>query len=161
MKAAGDLRSSLGCFATGVTIVTAPTPAGPPVGLTVSSFNSVSLDPPLILFSIGRMVHSLPDLERAPAFAVNVLAADHEELSRRFARASTAKWDGIDYAIGHDGVPLLPDALATFECRHYAVHDGGDHRIFIGEVVRHRSDPDLDPLLFFRGGYAAVTARAG
>ncbi|HWL42123.1 MAG TPA: flavin reductase family protein [Ilumatobacter sp.] len=153
------LRRSLGCFATGVTIVTAAGRAGePPIGMTVSSFNSVSLDPPLVLFSIADNARSLEALSEAPAYAVNVLAADHVDLSNRFARPSEAKWDGVDYEPGHLGVPCLPGALAAFECRPYATYDGGDHVIFVGEVVAHRSLPDAQPLVFYRGAYHLVTA---
>jgi flavin reductase (DIM6/NTAB) family NADH-FMN oxidoreductase RutF len=158
--AAMQFRQSLGCFATGVTIVTAPSASGTPVGMTVSSFNSVSLDPPLILFSIGREARSLPDLVDAPAFAVNVLSADQIELSNRFARPSETKWDGIDHEVGLDGAPVFPDALACFECEPYAINDGGDHLVFLGRVMRHRAAPDAKPLVFYGGGYHTVVDAA-
>src|SRR5690606_37033736 len=105
---ARELRRALGCFATGVTIVTAPNrDADTPIGLTVSSFNSVSLDPPLVLFSIDRRSRSLAALRDAPAFVVNVLGLDHAELSNRFARPvdpnEGSKWDGVDYVDGLAG----------------------------------------------------------
>lgn len=164
VDAARELRRALGCFATGVTIVTAPSADGHPIGVTVSSFNSVSLDPPLVLFSIARDARSLPVLRAAEAFAVNVLGHDHAELSNRFARpidaADGSKWDGVEYAEGFGGAPVIPGAVACFECTPYARYDGGDHEIFVGRVTRHRSDPELAPLLFFRGGYHAVVPRA-
>lgn len=155
-----ELRATLGCFATGVTIVTAPSDANEPVGLTVSSFNSVSLDPPLVLFSLARSARSLDAVISAPAFAVNVLAEAHEEISNRFARPSTTKWEGMDYEVGHGGAPLIPGAMATFECEHHALYDGGDHAIVVGRVIRHRFDPEQAPLVFFRGRYHAVRALA-
>lgn len=155
---ATDFRRSLGCFATGVTIVTAPTVEGPPIGMTVSSFNSVSLDPPLILFSIAHTARSLEELRRAPAFAVNVLAADQIELSNRFARPSDDKWVGIEFEPGHGGAPLFPGSAGSFECEPYAVYDGGDHEIFVGRVLHHRADSEATPLLFHGGSYRELAA---
>lgn len=151
------LRRSMGCFATGVTIVTAPNTDGPPVGMTVSSFNSVSIEPPLVLFSIARTARSLADLERAETYAVNVLSSAHVDLSNRFARAGEDKWDGVEFVLGEGGVPIFDDAVGSFDCVPYATYDGGDHLIFVGEVVRHRSADHLEPLLFYRGGYHLAT----
>ncbi len=150
------LRDTLGMFATGVTVVTAAGDGGEPVGLTVSSFNSVSLDPPLVLFSIDRGALSLPALRRAPGYAVSVLSANQIELSQRFADAGSDKWAGLDLEYGCSGAPLIPEAIACFECRPYAVHDGGDHEIFVGEVMAYRSAPAAAPLVFFGGEYRSL-----
>ena len=160
VDAARQLRNSLGCFATGVTIVTAPATEGPPVGLTVSSFSSVSLDPPLVLFSVARSARSLEQLEDADGYAVNVLSSLHVELSNRFARAGEDKWDGVEYSAGHCDAPIFDDALATFECEPYATYDGGDHVIFVGRVVRHDAAEEREPLLFYRGRYHSVVEHA-
>ncbi len=143
-------------FPTGVTVVTAA--EDPPVGVTVSSFNSVSLQPPLVLFSIGHDSTSLDALRSASGYAVNVLAASQEDISNRFARAGGDKWGEMTYELGYEGSPLIEGALAHFECRPHAVYDGGDHDIFVGEVVGHRHNPGEGPLVFFSGGYRGLSA---
>jgi flavin reductase (DIM6/NTAB) family NADH-FMN oxidoreductase RutF len=149
-------RGALGMFATGVAVITAPRDEGAPIGITVASFNSVSLDPALILFSVDRRSLSLPDLCAAKSYAVNVLDESQQEISNRFAKANSAKWDGMDQ-IGADGrAVLLPDALVTFECEPYAQHDGGDHVIFIGRVTQYQARADGRPLIFFGGKYHAL-----
>ncbi|MGF1608012.1 MAG: flavin reductase family protein [Kiloniellales bacterium] len=150
-----DFRKGLGCFATGVTIVTTRSRLGEPVGLTVNSFNSVSLDPPLVLFSLGRHTFSLPVFLSTDHFAVNVLRDDQLALSNRFARANPDKWNGVAYETWDSGCPILPDALASFECHVRYTHDGGDHVIFVGEVTRMACDPTGEPLLFYGGRYCA------
>lgn len=151
-------RDALGMFATGVTVVSAAGQNGEaPVGMTVSSFNSVSLDPPLVLFSVDRGALSLPALRRAPGYAVSVLAVDQVALSKRFAGKGIDKWAGLEPEAGFGGAPLVPGAIATFECRPYRVYDGGDHVIFVGEVVAHRTAPAAaDPLVFFGGAYRSL-----
>ena len=149
-------RNTLAMFATGVAVITAPRERGAPVGITVASFNSVSLDPPLILFSVDRRCQSLDDLCATPGYAINVLSETQQELSNRFAKANSGKWDGIVAARDGQGQVLLPGALATFECEPYARHDGGDHVIFIGRVVRHQARHDGRPLVFFGGKYRAL-----
>lgn len=150
-------RNALAMFATGVAVITAPRGQGAPVGITVASFNSVSLDPPLVLFSVDRRCLSLADLCESPRYAVNVLTEAQQDLSNRFSRPNSGKWDGIEFCT-HDcnSHVLLPDALATFECEPYAQHDGGDHVIFVGRVVRHQARHDGRPLIFFGGGYRAL-----
>ena len=148
-----SFRDALGMFATGVTVVAAAGDGGELVGITVSSFNSVSLDPPLVLFSVDRSALSLPALRRAPGYTVSVLSADQVELSQRFAGTGTDKWADLDPEYGFGGAPLIPGAIAGFECRPYATYDGGDHEIFVGEVVGHRSAPSAAPLVFFGGEY--------
>jgi flavin reductase (DIM6/NTAB) family NADH-FMN oxidoreductase RutF len=149
-------RQALGQFATGVAIISAPGPDGEPVGMTVSSFNSVSLQPPLVLFSVARNAGSLPALCAAPGYAVNVLREDQQQLSSRFSRPRTDKWSNVRHAPGIVSAPVIDGALACFECAPYAEYDGGDHVIFVGRVVRFRSMPSGDPLLFFRGRYCGI-----
>ena len=155
-----DLRKGLGCFATGVTIVTTVDAAGGPVGLTVNSFNAVSLDPPLVLFSLRRQANSLAAFLAAEHFAVNVLRAEQQALSHSFAIASADKWRGVDYVTWDSGCPILPDALSKFECRIRHTHDGGDHVIFVGEITRMECDVDGQPLLYFRGDYCGLAEAA-
>jgi flavin reductase (DIM6/NTAB) family NADH-FMN oxidoreductase RutF len=155
-----QFRSALAMFATGVAVITAPRGQGAPVGITVASFNSVSLDPPLILFSVDRRCLSLTDLCESPRYAVNVLGEAQHELSNRFARANSGKWDGFEFSTRDcSSHVLLPGALATFECEPYAQHDGGDHVIFVGRVVRHEARHDGRPLIFFGGKYRALDER--
>ena len=156
---ASAFRRALGHFPTGVTVVTAARLAGLPIGITVSSFNAVSLDPPLILFSVSKQCLSLPALRSAPAFAVNVLREDQRELSQRFATTHGAKWTDVDWREGITASPLLDPALATFECEPYAVHDSGDHEIFVGRVVAITNDSNAHPLVYFRGGYGSLVAQ--
>ena len=151
------LRDAFGCFATGVTIVTAFDSGGSPVGITANSFTSVSLEPPLLLFCLDRRSRRAPILEQAPAYAVNVLHAGQEALSTRFARgaSSTDALDDIPWD-RQEGAPVLRDAMAVFSCRPHAVHDGGDHVILVGRVIGLRLEPDQDPLLYFQGRYRSV-----
>lgn len=150
------LRNALGWFATGVTIVTARSSAGELIGITANSFNTVSLDPPLVLFSLGRRALSLPLFEDAGAFAINVLSEDQKELSSVFATQGAAKFDNLAYEVWETGAPILPHTLASFECRTRSTHDGGDHVIFVGHVMRYRSDDHGRPLLYFRGKYSRL-----
>ncbi|MBN8942736.1 MAG: flavin reductase family protein [Rhizobiales bacterium] len=153
-------RRALGQFATGVAIVTAHGGAGEAIGLTMSSFNSVSIDPPLILFSADRKALSLPAMLAAKGYAVNILSRGQEHLSNQFARAQADKWAAVSHQAGHAEAPLLKDALAHFECEPYAHYDGGDHVIFVGRVVRFSTleASETQPLLFFRGKYHGVDA---
>lgn len=146
-------RDSLGCFVTGVTIVTTVGEDGKHVGLTVNSFNSVSLEPPMILFSLDRGAQSLPVFETSGRFAVSVLSDAHEALSIRFAQRDADKWDSVACRIGTNGCRLLDGAMATFECTTYAQYDGGDHVIFVGSVVAMTAEPGTKPLVYYRGAY--------
>lgn len=152
------LRTALGHFATGVTIVTTRDKAGSPIGMTASSFNTVSLDPPLILWSIGRKAYSYPAFAEAEHFAVHVLGNEHQEWSNRFGRASEEKFDGLTVSEGLGTVPLLSDCPARFECSVEHRYEGGDHMILVGRVLRmeHDSCDDVKPLLFHRGRYAEI-----
>jgi flavin reductase (DIM6/NTAB) family NADH-FMN oxidoreductase RutF len=150
-------RRSLGEFATGVAVVTARGKGDELVGMTMSSFNSVSLDPPLVLFSVDRKARSLPAMLEARGFAVNILARDQERISDQFARALSNKWDQVRVTVGHAEAPLISGALAHFECAPFGNYDGGDHVIFVVRVVRHATrDGAAAPLVFFRGRYRDI-----
>lgn len=149
-----QFREALGCFATGIAVVTAVN-GGERIGATVSSFNSVSLDPPLVLFSMARSSRAFAAWQTVEHFAVNVLAEHQGATSTRFARSVGDKWDGARHIVGKHGAPLLGDSLAAFECARYANYDGGDHIIIVGRVcnVRVRKRVDAVPLIFFRSKY--------
>ncbi len=152
-----NLRSALGSFVTGVTIMTACDSNSRDVGVTANSFNSVSLDPPMVLWSLARTSGSLPVFADASHFVVHILAADQEHLSNRFARSAADKFDGLAIERGAGGAPLLPGTTARFQCRTAYKYDGGDHIIFVGEVEEFESS--ARPPLAFHGGRYAVAAR--
>ena len=151
-------RKTLSQFATGVAVVAARDADGSPIGMTMTSFNSLSLDPPLILFSVDRRALSLNAMLSAKGYAVNVLSRQQEHLSNQFARALGDKWSNVEYQTGHAQAPLLDGVLAHFECEPYASHDGGDHVLFIGRVVRFKAVEDGGPLVFFRGKYHSLSS---
>src|SRR5262249_30105857 len=148
-----EFRMALGAFPTGVAVVTARGPDGLLQGMTVSSFNSVSLEPPLVLFSIARSVRSFAAWQSADTWGISVLGEIHDAVSPRFAQPGGGKWSGFEPIMGKTGVPLLPGALAHFECARYAVYDGGDHLILVGRVLalRRLAGPGSRPLVFFSG----------
>ncbi|MHA1127848.1 MAG: flavin reductase family protein, partial [Alphaproteobacteria bacterium] len=147
-------RAAMGCFATGVTIVTTMTERGP-LGMTVNSFTTVSLDPPLVLWSPARKSNRFSAFEAASYFAVHILAADQQPLAEAFAKTGIEAFDGLDYTSGAGNVPLLADCAARFECSHSAGHDGGDHLIVVGEVIALEGS-DKPPLLYHRSAYTGV-----
>ncbi|WP_221801544.1 p-hydroxyphenylacetate 3-hydroxylase reductase component [Oceanobacter mangrovi] len=153
-------RRALGNFATGVTVITATTPDGQQTGVTANSFNSVSLDPALVLWSIMKNSGSVEIFDQASHFAVNVLAADQIPVSNHFARPSDDKFAGISYSKGLGDAPVLPDCAAVFQCENYQKLDGGDHWILIGKVVAF-DDNGGAPLLYHGGAYSAVIPHAG
>lgn len=140
-------------FATGVTIVTARTPAGELVGLTANSFNSVSLSPPLVLWSLSRAAGSMAALSAGSHYAVNILAADQKALAERFASRRTDRWADVPYTLSVCGAPLLDGAVASFECFNRSRYEEGDHVIFVGEVERCSHRPGAAPLLFHGGKF--------
>jgi flavin reductase (DIM6/NTAB) family NADH-FMN oxidoreductase RutF len=146
------LRDALGCFATGVTVVTC-VHEGVPTGLTVNSFTSVSLDPPLLLVCIHKRATSAEALTNASHFAVNVLQTGQQPASIRFATRDEDRFGTTPWARGEAGAPILQDSLGVFECERFAMYDGGDHHILVGRVEKASFDAGLDPLLFFRGRY--------
>jgi flavin reductase (DIM6/NTAB) family NADH-FMN oxidoreductase RutF len=152
---AHEFRATLGMFATGVTIVTARTENGDLVGLTANSFNSVSLSPPLVLWSLARMAGSMAAFSNGRHYAINVLAADQQALAERFATRDTDRWAGVGFTVGMSGAPLLEGAAASFECFNRSQYAEGDHVIFVGEVERCSHRPEASPLLFHGGRFYA------
>jgi flavin reductase (DIM6/NTAB) family NADH-FMN oxidoreductase RutF len=147
------LRDALGCFATGVTVVTCLKPDGAPTGLTVNSFTSVSLDPPLLLVCLAKPAASAVTLIEASHFAVNVLQTGQQPASIRFSTRDEDRFGTTPWSCGEAGAPILKNSLGVFECERHAVYDGGDHHILVGQVVKASFDASLDPLLYFRGRY--------
>jgi len=150
-----EFRRCLGKFATGVTVVTCADDQGKPRGITANSFSSVSLEPRLVLWNIAKVSNSLEAFLAAKYFAVNILAADQRDLSAHFAKSDHTLFDSVEIDRSANDVPLIPGALARFECRTHRIHDCGDHHIIIGEVVRFAST-DAEPLMFFGGNYASI-----
>lgn len=146
------MRLALGRFTTGVTIITCRDARGGPVGLTANSFSGVSLDPPLVLWSLRRASPKLPLFEAATHFSVNVLTESQVDLSRRFASAQADKFAEGAWADGRHGAPVLAGCAATFECETWSRQDAGDHRLIIGRVL-HASESALPPLVFQAGHY--------
>jgi 3-hydroxy-9,10-secoandrosta-1,3,5(10)-triene-9,17-dione monooxygenase reductase component len=151
-------RNALGAFTTGVTVVTTRDGSGHDVGLTVNSFNSVSLEPPLVLWSLARSSASLAAFLEAEHFAVHILAADQERMSNLFAQRGADKFAGLELGRGEGGVPLLPGCSARFRCRTAFRHEGGDHEIFVGAVLGFEAF-ERAPLVFHKGGYAVAVKK--
>ncbi|MEO9515184.1 MAG: flavin reductase family protein [Paracoccaceae bacterium] len=150
-----ELRNVLGCFATGVCVVTTVGDEGRPVGMTINSFSSVSLDPPLILWSIGLNTPSRSAFQSHGSFAIHIMSDTAKDTSLKFARPSDEKFNGIDWKQGLNGVPVLNDALAVLECKVENQIISGDHEIFIGRVLRI-DQSEGEPLLFHKGGFASL-----
>jgi flavin reductase (DIM6/NTAB) family NADH-FMN oxidoreductase RutF len=152
-----DFRNALGTFATGVTIITATSADGKAYGLTCNSFASVSLNPPLVLWSLGAYSSSLTVFQNASHFAVNVLGASQQALANKFAKSSGDKFAGVDWSPGLGDAPLLADSVASFQCRSVNRYYGGDHVIFLGAVEAYSYNRN-EPLLFARGTYGRFLA---
>jgi flavin reductase (DIM6/NTAB) family NADH-FMN oxidoreductase RutF len=146
-------RNSLGLFATGVCVVSATTAEGEPMGLTVNSFASVSLNPPLILWSLDKGSDTMPVFETVTAFTINVLGDGAKDLSQRLSRKGQHGLHDGEWRAGATGAPVLTDAIAHFDCIVSARHDGGDHVILVGEVRAHAHRDHAQPLLYYRGRY--------
>lgn len=157
MSDSREFRNALGQFATGVTIITTRDNNGAPVGVTVNSFNSVSLEPKLVLWSLAKKSYSLDSFTNAERFTIHVLAADQQELSNRFAKGSAEKFNSVAYTHGLGEVPLLSGCAAAFECRNIERIDGGDHYIFLGQVDRFYVE-ERPVLLFYKGAYTRAHA---
>ncbi|MFE8013859.1 flavin reductase [Streptomyces antibioticus] len=153
-----SFRTVLAHYPTGVAVVTARAPDGEPVGMVVGSFTSVSLDPPLVAFLPDKKSNSYARLSSARSFCVNVLAADQEDLCRRFASKTGRKFDGVDWRPGPSGAPVLSGAVAWIDCASDQVFDAGDHFIVLGRVTDLGVQNPTSPLLFFQGGYGAFSA---
>lgn len=149
------LRDALGCFATGVTVITTETATGP-AGFTANSFASVSLDPALVLWSAARSSARFPIFSAAKTYSIHILAEDQIDLATRFSRGG-AGFDGLEITQSADGNPVFTEALARFDCHQHATYDGGDHLIILGRVVQFAQRNDA-PLVFSQGSYGFVTA---
>jgi flavin reductase (DIM6/NTAB) family NADH-FMN oxidoreductase RutF len=150
-----DFRRVLGSFAAGVTVVTTRGTDGTAYGLTATAFTSVSLNPPLVLVCVDKRSESHPHLPKSKIFAVNLLAADQEELSGRFATSGTDKFAGLETTTAVTGAPILKGALGYVDCRTTQIVDAGDHTIFIGEI-QALDAVEGAPLLYFRGAYHSL-----
>ena len=157
---AEEFRRACGRFATGVAIAGVMDPNGAPHGLTVSSFASVSLSPPLVSICLGHAVTSIDLFRKANFFGLSVLRADQREISQRFARKNQDRFDGLEWHCGQDGVPLLARSLAELECASYKVVAAGDHDILLGEVVAARFHQG-DPLIHFASCYRQLAPLDG
>ncbi|MEY9186308.1 flavin reductase (DIM6/NTAB) family NADH-FMN oxidoreductase RutF [Bradyrhizobium sp. USDA 326] len=147
-----DFRNALGTYATGVTIITAAAPDGKPYGLTCNSFASVSLNPPLVLWSLVVYSSSLTIFQNASHFTVNVLGASQQALANKFAKSSDDKFAGVDWTPGLGNAPVLAESVANFQCRSVNRYYGGDHVIFLGAVEAYTYNAK-EPLLFARGAF--------
>jgi 3-hydroxy-9,10-secoandrosta-1,3,5(10)-triene-9,17-dione monooxygenase reductase component len=154
-----EFRSALGTFTTGVTIVTAKGQDGEAVGVTANSFNSVSLNPPMILWSLAKSARSLATFEAAQYWAVHILAADQDDLSNRFARSGGDKFTGLQLDTGLGDAPLLKNCASRLQCKTAFRYEGGDHVIFVGEVIAFDRN-DVPPLVFHGGQYAVAARKA-
>ncbi|MFE4544301.1 flavin reductase family protein [Arthrobacter sp. NPDC056727] len=153
------IRNVLGHFATGLTVITAATENGP-AGFTCQSFASLSLEPALVTFSPARTSSTWPLLRAAGRFTINVLPAEHQHLAAQFARSGADKFAGVDHSPSPLGNPVLDGALAWVDCELHQEYDGGDHTIVVAAVRALSARSDVDPLLFFKGGYVSVQESA-
>ena len=150
-----QLRQVMGHFATGVTIITTFNKDGQMHGLTANAFTSVSLEPPLLLISVDKKAESYPAFEESKVFTINILADEQESLSRKFAVSGGNKFEGVAYRKGGNGAAILEGTLAHIECTLYAVYEGGDHTLYLGEI-QEAEVREGKPLVFYRGGYRAI-----
>ena len=150
---ASEFRAALGMFATGVTIVTGRDAAGQRIGLTANSFNSVSLEPPLVLWSLARAAGSMSAFSGGSHYAINILAADQKALAERFSSRQADRFAGLSFREGSGGAPIIEGAAAVFECFNRSRYEEGDHVIFVGEVERCAHRPGAQPLIFHGGRY--------
>jgi flavin reductase (DIM6/NTAB) family NADH-FMN oxidoreductase RutF len=148
-----EFRAALGSFATGVTVVTALDASGQPVGLTANSFNSVSLSPPLVLWSLSRRAGSMPAFSSGSHYAINILAAEQHALAVRFASKDIDRFAGVAFRKGAGGAPVLEGSAAVFECFNRSQYEEGDHIIFVGEVEHCERREGASPLIFHGGRY--------
>jgi len=151
-----SFRNALGEFATGVAIVTTQVGDDAPIGITVNSFSSVSLDPPLVLWCLDKGSDRLDAFEKCQGFTINILAAAQQDLSNRMSRSGQPYLDGVPVDEGENGCPYLSEALATFECDVHARHDAGDHIIMVGRVKSFHQPCAETPLIYHRGSYCAL-----
>lgn len=150
-----EFRRAMGVFATGVTIVTCLDEERRPTGMTVNSFTSVSLEPPLLLWCVNKSIIPFPAFSTTGHFAVHVLKRDQEDLSNHFAVDRTDKFDGVEYREGVAGLPLLPDYLSVYQCQVSHRIDAGDHIILVGQMVDYEVN-EGEPLVFYGGDYRSI-----
>ena len=150
-----EFRSVLGRFPSGVTVVTTKAADGSDQGMTVSAFCSVSLEPPLVLICIEKTASVHEALTRASAFVVNILSAKQEQIARRFSIVDIDRFEGVGFSRSRNGIAVLDDVIGIIECSRFALHDGGDHTIIVGEVEAGRAE-NRAPLLYYRGGYTQL-----
>ncbi len=151
------LRDCFGCFTTGVTVATTVTSEQKPVGVTLNSFSSVSLEPPLVLFSLNNQSSLLPIFRNASHFILNILAEKQIQLSRNFALSSSDKWEGVRFTPGEKtAMPRIEGVIAYIECANETTYIVGDHHIFIGKVLECQKLSDDDPLIYYKGNYRAI-----
>jgi len=152
-----EFRNTVGCFATGITVITTVDESGGPVGFTANSFTSLSLDPPLVLFCLDRKVASFEAFHNNRHFAVNILSSAQTDISQRFATSGPDKWSGVEFESWQTGCPILLDCLANLECNIDSIYEGGDHVVVVGEVVGVRRSVDAaGALLYYKGRYAEI-----
>lgn len=151
-----EFREALGCFATGITIVTGVSSEGRRFGLTASSFQAVSLSPPLVLYSVRKGAASVDLVKDSGRFCVNVLRHDHSDLAHRFAAPIPDRFAGCEWHASDLGNPILPEAIASFDCTLWTTYDGGDHEIIIGQVAAIRRHAHGEPLVRFRGEFRPI-----
>ena len=151
----GEFRQALGMFATGVTIVTARTVSGSLVGLTANSFNSVSISPPLVLWSLAKSAGSMAAFSAGSHYAIHILSAHQQALAQQFASKDINRFAGVEFVLGATGAPLLAGAVASFECFNRSQYEEGDHVIFVGEVERCTHTAGAAPLLYHGGKFYA------
>lgn len=155
-----ELRARLGCFATGVTIVTTRNHDGAPVGVTANSFTSVSLDPPLVLVSLSRNLLSISAFEKARKFAISVLGSEQAGFAKRFGARGVEKWADCESGSGANESPVIPGAIARFECETHSIIPIEDHNLHIGRVMYSTGAPHENPLIFHAGKFTSVSAHA-
>jgi flavin reductase (DIM6/NTAB) family NADH-FMN oxidoreductase RutF len=148
-----ELRNALGRFATGVCVVTAVSETQQAMGMTANSFSSVSLEPPLVLWSLQNNSDAYEVFARPRYFAINILSSEQQAYANQYARKSQHELDPAHFRLGKYGAPVMRHALATFECELHATHEGGDHLIIVGRVREMHQRPSGEPLLFYCGGY--------
>jgi flavin reductase (DIM6/NTAB) family NADH-FMN oxidoreductase RutF len=151
-----DFRDALGLFPTGVAVVTSTSPHGYELGITVNSFVSVSLDPPLVSFNIGRSLKCFDELMGCKSFAIHILRHDQTGVSLGFGRPNDEKWREIEWKVGVTGSPIFLPHLAVFECERYADCEAGDHVIIVSRVVHFEVNVEDSALIFYRGAYHRV-----
>jgi flavin reductase (DIM6/NTAB) family NADH-FMN oxidoreductase RutF len=152
-----EFRDTLGCFTTGITVITTVDDDGGPVGLTANSFTALSLDPPFVLFCLDRNAASFQAFHSNRHFAVNILHSGQRDISRRFAMSGADKWSGVGFDSWNTGCPILRNCIANLECDVDQMFEGGDHVIIVGKVIgMRRLDGGNSPLVYFRGRYVEL-----